>query len=48
MLTGSGQPIPNEFRLPPAFRVNVARATDQEIFDGIVRLAVTIFRVPIA
>lgn len=38
MLTGSGQPIPNEFRLPPAYRVNVARATDQEIFDGVVRL----------
>lgn len=38
MLTGSGRPIPNEFRLPPAFRVNVARATDQEIFDGVVRL----------
>lgn len=38
MLTGSGQPIPNEFRLPPTFRVNVARATDQEIFDGVVRL----------
>lgn len=38
MLTGSGQPIPNEFRLPLAFRVNVARATDQEIFDGVVRL----------
>lgn len=38
MFTGSGQPIPNEFRLPPAFRINVARATDQEIFDGVVRL----------
>ena len=38
MLTGGGQPIPNEFRLPPAFRVNVASATDQEIFDGVVRL----------
>jgi len=38
MLTGSGQAIPNEFRIPPAFRVNVARATDQEIFDGVVRL----------
>lgn len=38
MLTGSGQAIPNEFRIPPAFRVNVARATDQELFDGVVRL----------
>jgi cytochrome c peroxidase len=38
MLTGSGQAIPKEFRIPPAFRINVARATDQEIFDGIVRL----------
>lgn len=38
ILTGSGQPIPTEFRLPPAFRVNVASATDQEVFDGIVRL----------
>ncbi|MBH0181085.1 MAG: hypothetical protein HP490_05245 [Nitrospira sp.] len=38
MLTGSSQAIPNEFRIPPAFRVNVARATDQEIFDGVVRL----------
>ena len=38
MLTGSGQAIPNEFRIPPAFRVNVARASDQEIFDGVVRL----------
>ena len=38
LLTGSGRPIPNEFRLPPAFRINVARATDQEIFDGVVRL----------
>lgn len=38
MLAGSGRPIPNEFRLPPAFRVNTARATDQEIFDGVVRL----------
>lgn len=41
MLTGTGQPIPNEFRLPPAFRINVARATDQEIFDGVVRLVAT-------
>ena len=38
MLTGHGQAIPKEFRIPPAFRVNVARATDQEIFEGIVRL----------
>ncbi|OQW57197.1 MAG: hypothetical protein BVN28_13185 [Nitrospira sp. ST-bin4] len=38
MLTGSGQAIPKEFRIPPAFRINVARATDQEIFDGVVRL----------
>lgn len=38
MLTRSGQAIPNEFRIPPAFLVNVARATDQEIFDGVVHL----------
>lgn len=38
MLTGNGQAIPKDFRIPPAFRVNVARATDQEIFDGVVRL----------
>lgn len=38
MLTGSGQTIPKELRLPPAFRVNVAKATDEEIFDGVVRL----------
>lgn len=38
MLTGSSQAIPKEFRIPPAFRVDVARATDQEIFDGVVRL----------
>jgi len=38
LLTGTGQPIPNEFRLPPNFRINVAVATDQEIFDGVVRL----------
>jgi len=38
LLTGSGQAIPNEFRLPPAFRIDVANATDQEVFDGVVRL----------
>lgn len=38
MLTGSGQAIPKEFRIPPAFRVHVAKATDEEIFDGVVRL----------
>lgn len=38
MLTGSGQAIPKEFRIPPAFRVNVVKATDEEIFEGVVRL----------
>ncbi|HEV8326205.1 MAG TPA: hypothetical protein VGQ08_01880 [Nitrospiraceae bacterium] len=38
MLTGSGQAIPNEFRIPPAFRVKVAKATDEEVFEGVVRL----------
>lgn len=38
MLTGSGQAIPKELRLPPAFRVNVAKASDEEIFNGVVRL----------
>lgn len=38
MLTGSGQAIPGEFRIPPSFRINVARATDEEIFEGVVRL----------
>lgn len=38
MLTGSSPAIPKEFRIPPAFRIDVTRATDQEIFDGVVRL----------
>jgi hypothetical protein len=38
ILTGTDPSIPAEFRLPKAFRVNVARASDAQIFDAVAAL----------
>lgn len=38
LLTGTDPNIPDEFRLPRKFRVNVAHANDKQILDGIAAL----------
>ena len=38
VLTGVSPQIPPEFRLPRQFRIEVARATDGQIFDAVARL----------
>lgn len=38
LFTGSNPAIPDESRLPPEYRVLVGSGTDQEIFDGVVKL----------
>ena len=38
LFTGSSPDIPDEFRLPPQFRAFVGSATDQEIFDAVVKV----------
>ncbi len=38
LFTGSNPNIPDELRLPPAFRVLIGSATDQEIFDAVVKV----------
>jgi cytochrome c peroxidase len=38
VLTGKDAAIPAEFRLPKPFRVDVARATDRQIFDAVAEL----------
>ena len=41
VLTGRDPAIPDEFRLPRAFRVDVARASDRQIFDAVAALIAT-------
>ena len=38
LFTGRNPGIPDEFRLPPEFRAFVGSATDQEIFDAVVKV----------
>jgi hypothetical protein len=38
LFTGNNPAIPDESRLPPEFRTFVASATDQEIFDAVVKV----------
>ena len=38
LFTGSHPGIPDEFRLPPEFRAFVGSATDQEVFDAVVKV----------
>ena len=38
VLTGKDLSIPTELRLPSRFRIDVDRATDQQIFDGVAKL----------
>ena len=38
LFTGASPNIPDELRLPPAFRVLILSASDQEIFDAVVRV----------
>lgn len=38
ILTGTDKSIPAEFRLPPAYRVDVAHASDQQLVDAIAKL----------
>lgn len=38
LFTGTNQNIPEELRLPPQFRTFIGSATDQEIFDAVVRV----------
>jgi hypothetical protein len=38
LLTGTDPSIPDELRIPESFRINVATATDQEIFEAVARL----------
>ncbi len=38
VLTGSAKDIPAEFRLPEEYRLDVAKASDQQIFDAVANL----------
>lgn len=38
VLVGTDRSIPKDFRLPPRFRIDVARATDDEIVNAVARL----------
>ena len=38
LFTGNNAAIPEEFRLPPEFRVSTAAGTDQEIFNAVVKV----------
>ena len=38
VLTGTDPNIPPNFKLPPEFRIDVASASDQQIFEGVTRL----------
>jgi len=38
LFTGANPNIPDELRLPPEFRVNIQSASDQEIFDAVVKV----------
>ncbi len=38
LFTGSNPNIPDELRLPPEFRVLIGTASDQEIFDAVVKV----------
>lgn len=38
LFTGTNSAIPDEFRLPPQFRAFVGSATDQEIFNAVVKV----------
>ena len=38
VLTGTDPGIPAGLRLPPEYRIDVASATDQDIFDGVARI----------
>jgi hypothetical protein len=38
LVTGTNASIPEEYRLPPEFRVFVGSASDQEIFDAVVKV----------
>jgi hypothetical protein len=40
LFTGANPNIPDELRLPPEFRVLIQSASDQEIFDAVVRVVV--------
>lgn len=38
LFTGANPDIPEELRIPPQFRANIGSATDQEIFDAVVKV----------
>ncbi|MGE3979434.1 MAG: hypothetical protein AB7F94_17900 [Nitrospira sp.] len=38
LFTGANPDIPEELRMPPQFRANIGSATDQEIFDAVVKV----------
>ena len=38
LFTGTNSAIPNDFRLPPDFRVSVESGSDQQIFDAVVKV----------
>ena len=38
LFTGANPNIPDELRLPPEFRVNIHSASDQEVFDAVVKV----------
>ena len=38
LFTGANPNIPDELRLPPEFRVNIQSASDQEVFDAVVKV----------
>jgi hypothetical protein len=44
LFTGSSSSIPDELRLPPEFRAFIGSATDQEIFDAVVKVVAAYVR----
>ena len=38
LFTGTNPDIPEELRMPPQFRANIGSASDQEIFDAVVKV----------
>lgn len=38
LFTGANPNIPDELRLPPEFRLNIQSASDQEVFDAVVKV----------
>ena len=44
LFTGANPNIPDELRLPPEFRVNIQSASDQEVFDAVVKVVAAYVR----